>query len=280
MHYFRLKVLILIYLTLMAVFSHKLYADGHENVFTFGVVPQQAGKELVRLWTPVLRIVGHEVGATLNFETAPNIPEFERRLARGEYDFAYMNPYHYTVFHDTPGYLVFARQEDKALRGLIVVRQDSPLVSLDELDGKDIAFPAPAAFAATVITQAHLDRRDINYTPLYVGSHDSVYRNVVSGLTHAGGGINRTLNTVSRDIREKLKVLWLSESYTPHAFAAHPRVPDKMVSLVQKALIGLKDIKRGREVLDQINFSGIVKAQDAEWDMVRELDISILNDAE
>ena len=42
------------------------------------------------------------------------------------------------------GYQAVARARDKRIRGIIVVPKDSPIESLAELDGKELAFPAPA----------------------------------------------------------------------------------------------------------------------------------------
>ena len=59
----------------------------------------------------------------IRFTTAPDIPEFERRLLAGRYDLAYMNPYHYTVFSLKPGYIVVAKEKDKLIQGIVVVRK-------------------------------------------------------------------------------------------------------------------------------------------------------------
>ena len=68
-----------------------------KKTLTFGVVPQQSAGKLARNWGPILKHVEKETGIVLRFATAPSIPEFERRMAQGEYDVSYMNPYHYTV---------------------------------------------------------------------------------------------------------------------------------------------------------------------------------------
>lgn len=65
---------------------------------SFGVVSQQAAGKLARGWMPVTRWLSDRLGRRVLFRTAPDIPTFERRLTAGEYDIAYMNPYHYTVF--------------------------------------------------------------------------------------------------------------------------------------------------------------------------------------
>lgn len=243
---------------------------------SFGIVPQQAASKLAKLWGPILTYLGEKSGTRLQFKTAPNIPTFEQRCAEGDYDVAYMNPYHYTVFHRSPGYQVFARQKDKRIRGIMVVRKDNPIQTLDELADSTLAFPAPAAFAASVLTRAELTRRNIPFTPKYVSSHDSVYRTVAKGLYPAGGGIQRTLSNVDPAVRDQLRVLWTSPDYTPHAIAAHPRVAEPVVARLQKAMLEMADDPKGRELLSGIKFDGIEAGEDKDWDDVRSLGIELL----
>jgi phosphonate transport system substrate-binding protein len=159
---------------------------------SFGIVPQQSAARLARLWTPVCRWLSERTGQTVVFKTAKDIPTFEQRVAAGEYDIAYMNPYHYTVFSIDPGYRAFARETEKRIRGIVVVKKDSAYQSIGELAGMTLAFPAPAAFAASVLPRAYFKKNGIEITPRYVKSHDSVYLAVARGLYPAGGGIQRT----------------------------------------------------------------------------------------
>jgi len=106
-----------------------------KKTYSFGIVPQQAASKLARLWTPILKHVSAKSGYTLSFRTANNIPAFEKQLAAGNYDFSYMNPYHYTVFSQNPGYRAFGRQADKRIRSIMVVRKDNPINSLKDLSG-------------------------------------------------------------------------------------------------------------------------------------------------
>ena len=212
------------------------------------------------------------------FRTAPSIPEFEARVVAGEYDIAYMNPYHFTVFNRRPGYHALAHQAETRIKGILVVRRDSPLQALADLDGAELAFPAPAAFAATVLPQAELRQQGVRFTPRYVSSHDSVYRGVAAGLFVAGGGIQRTFAAVAPEIRDQLRVLWETKGYTPHAIAAHPALDPDTFARVRAALLSLNDSAEGRELLSGIQFDGLVSAEDADWDDVRALDIDLLSD--
>ena len=249
------------------------------KVLTFGVVPQQAASKLARLWTPILSYLSEQSGIKIRFRTAPTIPEFEKRLAEGKYDFAYMNPYHYTTFHENPGYEAFAKQSKKKIKGIIVVRNDNPITNVVDLKESTLAFPSPAAFAASVLPRAYLKQEDIKFEPKYVSSHDSVYRSVAAGLYPAGGGIVRTLKNIEPEIQGQLKILWTTQPFTPHAFAAHPGVDKKIVAALQKAMIDMSNEEKGSELLKTIRFNGIEIAENADWNDIRELNLHLLDNS-
>ncbi len=248
-----------------------------QKVYTFGVVPQQSAKKSAQLWTPIFQELSRKTGLNIQFRTAKSIPVFEQRLARGEYDFAYMNPYHYTVFSRDPGYQAIAKRKDQKIRGIIVVKKGSSITELKELQNKKLAFPSPAAFGATVLPQANFRREDIHILPYYVSSHDSVYLSVARGIFAAGGGVKRTLNNISPEIREQLSIFWTTDAYTPHAFASHPNVEPAAKKAVTEALIGLADSTAGKTMLHNLKIkNGIEAARDADWDDVRAIDIDVL----
>lgn len=247
-----------------------------EQVFNFGVVPQQSASKLASLWNPILKHISQQSGVAIRFATAPDIPTFEKRLAAGEYDFAYMNPYHYTVFHKSPGYQAISKARDKRIKGIIVSAKKNNYSTLKELDKSTIAFPAPAAFAATILTQSDLAKSKVDFTPKYVSSHDSVYRAVAKGIYPAGGGVIRTFKNITPDIRDQLKMLWTTKGYTPHAIATHPRVSLSDRAKVQQAIVSMEQSEDGKNLLYNIKIKGFEKASDNDWDDIRNLQIKRL----
>lgn len=267
---------LLIWVSLVWFLTTAVSFAASEKIYSFGVVPQQSATKLAQNWIPLLQELQQQTGVQLRFSTAPDIPTFEKRLAQGQYDLSYMNPYHYTVFHENPGYLAFAKQADKLITGILVVRHDSPYQSVDDLQEQNIAFPAPAAFAATLLVQSYLNSQEIIFNPMYVSSHDSVYRAVVNNFAGAGGGIPRTLGNIDQQVQSKLRIIWQSQGYTPHAFAAHPRIPPTVVDQLQQTMEKLNDSPNGKAVLKKINFKAIDKATDTDWNDVRSLKINVL----
>jgi phosphonate transport system substrate-binding protein len=110
----------------------------------------------------------------------------------------------------------------------------------------------------------------------FVASHDSVYRAVASGLQEAGGGIQRTFEAIQPEVRDALRVLSETPAYTPHAFAAHPRVPPEVVAKVAAAMSSLSADETGQRLLAPLAFKGIAAAQNSEWNDIRVLDIHLL----
>ncbi len=250
---------------------------GAKEVFTFGVVPQQSAQVLAKRWSPVMSYLSERTGLDIRFTTAKDIPTFEQRLAAGEYDVAYMNPYHFTVFNEAPGYQAIAKEKGKQIKGILVVRKDSLLENLSDLDGRHVAFPSPAAFAASIIPRAKIDLEGVSIKPEYVSSHDSVYRSVAQGFFPAGGGIIRTFNNADESVREQLRVLWTSPGYTPHAIATHPHLSPGDKGKIQQALVDIAITPEGQALLMTLKINGFERAQDTDWDDVRGLEIHLLD---
>ena len=247
----------------------------HAETYTIGIVPQQSAVILARNWAPLLQYLEKNTGLSLRFKTAPTIPEFEQHLARGEYDFAYMNPYHYVVFSQAPGYQALVREKDTRLQGVLVVRKDSKIENISQLAGKGVAFPAPASFAASVLPRIQLKKEGITFTPHFVNSHDSVYYTVARGIYPAGGGVVRTLNSAPPEIREQLRVLWTTDSFTPHAFAVHPKVTEKVRQAFILAMTKMATDPAATEILHNLSLHGWDAANDRDWDDLRKLHVDI-----
>ncbi|MFP6763616.1 MAG: PhnD/SsuA/transferrin family substrate-binding protein, partial [Planctomycetaceae bacterium] len=91
-----------------------------------------------------------------------------------------------------------------------------------------------------------------------------------------GGGVMRTLKSMDPDIQDQLRIYWTSRGYTPHAFAAHPRVTDPDREKLLAALTALDSPEANPEVLQPIRFNGFIKAGDTAWDDVRSLNLTEL----
>ena len=223
------------------------------ETYTVGVVPQFNARTLQSIWTPILQELERRTGHTFELRGSKSISAFEKQFMAGEFDFAYMNPYHFILARKAQGYLPLVRDTGKRLRGILVVRKDVAIDDVEQLQDKAIAFPSPNALGASLMLRAQLAREfNLRFEPRYVKSHDSVYLNVVTGRMVAGGGVGRTLARQPSEVREQLRVLYTTPAVASHPVTVHPRVPETVRSMVKNALIAMGESESERQLLAKI----------------------------
>lgn len=223
-----------------------------EKTYTFGVVPQFEQRKLYATWKPIVDELSKQTGLTFNLVTTLKIQDFEKAFMRGEFDFAYVNPYHVIQVHDSQGYLPLVADEIP-LRGIIVVRKDGPIQKAAELNGKTVAFPSPNALGASLLVRSDLEQvHHATITPLYVTTHSSVYLHVIKDLVAAGGGVEKTLQEQDESLKAQLRVIYTTRACPPHPVAAHPRVPRQDREIVRKALLAISASANGQEMLQKV----------------------------
>jgi len=221
--------------------------------YTIGIVPQFEIRHLRKIWNPIISELEKSAGYKLQFKGSPTISDFEKELNNGKFDFAYMNPYHMLLANKAQGYEPLIRDNGRQLHGILVVKRGSNIKTIHDLNGKKIAFPAPNALGASLLIRANLKNQfKIDFEPIYVKTHSSVYLNIIVNQTAAGGGVQKTLNQQSENIKSGLRILHRSPKVSPHPFAAHPRVPVEVQRTIQDMLIKMDSHSLGRALLEKI----------------------------
>ncbi len=236
----------------------------------FAIVPQQSPRELAKRWGPIIQYISEKSGVPLQFQTAKDLATYQHEMQSGQYDIAFINAYYYVAFSKVAGYKVFAQEKDAQFVGIMVVRKDSPYKSIEDLEGKLLAFPGPTA-VTSLQAYTYMKEKKINFDISYVISMDSVYRSVAKGLFPAGQGEMRTFGSMDAEVRDQLRILWSADPMPSFTFSAHPRVPQASLQKIQKAMLEMADDPKGRELLKAINMKGIAAAHDSEYEAVRKL---------
>lgn len=240
-------------LMVTALFSNSTTTTAEQKTYIVGIVPQFEAKKLRRIWKPVLKQLEQKTGFNFKLRGAPTIPAFEKEFLAGKFDFSYMNPFHLLIANETQGYIPLVRDHSKKLQGVLVVRKDSDVKSVKDLNNKKLAFPSPNALGASLQMRAELhDKFNLNITPVYVKTHDSVYLNIYLKQVAAGGGVGKTFNKQAEKLRDTLKILYKTTPVAPHPIAAHPRVPEEDRNKVLNALFEIANTDNGKKLLAQI----------------------------
>lgn len=242
-----------------------------ETIYTFSVVPQFERRVLFGIWQPIVDELEKRTGARFQLTTSLSVSDYERDVHRGVYDFIYVNPYVMPNIEEQPGYVPLIRDR-KPLRGILVVRKDSPVRKVEELQGKTLAVPSMSALGASLLLRAELDRQyKVKTQVVLAKTHSSVFLHVVNGFADAGGSVQKAFSEQDQRVRDALRVLYQTSEVPSHPLAAHQRVPAALREQVRKAFIDLSATPQGRELLGKIPMQEAVAASSEDYRPLRAL---------
>jgi phosphonate transport system substrate-binding protein len=232
---------------------------GNKEIYILARAPRLSAVTLIKAWTPFLERLSDEAGVEFKLRVYQIRQEFEAELFGGVPDFAFMNPYYAMLARERQGYIPLIRDDSRKLTGIIVVRADSPVQSVEQLDGAKIAFPDPNALGASLYPRALLkDKMGLEFTPDYVGTHENVYRNVFLGKVDAGGGVLSTFKHEYTGLKKHLRILYETPGINSHPLIAHSRVPAVLRRAVIRSILNMRNDAGGRALLKSVGLSSPV----------------------
>ena len=245
-----------------------------EQVYSFGVVPQFLPNKIIEIWEPVLTEVSRRSGVELQLAGAQDIPTFEETFGIGSYDFAFMNPYHFTTAQSLKGYIALVNDNGRKLRGVVVVAKNSPIQNLSDLNGEKVSFPSPNALGASLLVRAELEQIHNSFVkPVYRETHTFSYLAALVGETAAAGGVLSTLKAQKKQVQDGLRVIYETTGVPPHPIAAHPRVPEDVRERVKQAFLGLGQTEDGKAMLAKIPMREIGLVESETFDGLRSMNL-------
>lgn len=254
-------ILIAVLIPSLAIIQTPLVANADEKGdFILAVMPEMPPAAVYKAWTPFVKRLSKETGINIRLKVYESFSQFEDDLFNGVPDFVFLCSFYVTLAKKTQGYIPLLKNES-LLEGILVVRKDSPIHSIQDLDGKEIAFPTPNNFAASLyIRKLITEKEKIKFTPRYVETHSNVYRNVILGKIAAGGGANISLSIEPEEVKSQLRIIYKTPQASPHPLVAHPRIPNKIRQSVINAVLGFAGDKDNRNMLHAIRLPYPVKA--------------------
>lgn len=243
--------------------------------YAFGVINQRSIMMTAEFWNPILRYVGEQSGVELRLSMGRTAPETTAMTLRGEHAFAYTN-HLFTPERDALGWRVILRMEAAPIRSVIVVREESPLDSLEALHGLSVAFPSREAFVGYWVPMDELMRQGVQVEARFAGNQEGAMAQLQAGRVAAAAVNEGVLQKYARREGLRYRVLWTSEPYLGIPVMAGPAVPAHTLEAVRGAFLGMARDPRGREVLEasaavikQAEPIVFVPAQDSDYDNYR-----------
>jgi phosphonate transport system substrate-binding protein len=109
------------------------------NQYVIAVLPQAPVVTMHANWTPLVERLERDTGQRFTLRLYERMDDFESDLKKGTADFVYTNPPQTVIARRSQGYIPLVRGSTQ-LSGVIFVRRDSPIRTVRDLEGKEVAF--------------------------------------------------------------------------------------------------------------------------------------------
>src|ERR1700704_6062669 len=241
-----------------------------QQAYSFNVLNQRSIALTAQYWNPILTHVGRKSGVPLELKLAKTAQEGNAIAEKGNYDFLYTNHF-FTPERDRLGYKVIARPAGPGIKSQIVVPEDSPIQTLQDLDGKNVAFVSPDGFAGYWLPMDALLRTKVKVHVVFTGNQEASSAQLKINKVAAAGVNSSVMARYARRESFAYRALWTSEIFQDLCIMANPKVPADKVAAVRAAFInmakdaeGRKILEAGAELLKSVGELGFVAAENRE----------------
>ncbi len=233
--------------------------DVPQASYSFAIVPQFHSQSLFRIWNPILKELSKETGIKFKLTGNSSFVNFEKDLAEGKYDFAYVNPYHAVMAGKKQKYEAILSDSKKQVQGILVVKRDASS-KVNQLKGKQVAFPSPNTLASSILMRSELKNKfKIQVKPEYMKTHTDVYMKVYQGNYQAGGGVESTFSKLSPRIKNALKIVHRTEKIPSHPIIVSSEIPADIRKKVINAFIKMGKNPSTKALLQKIPVDNMSK---------------------
>jgi phosphonate transport system substrate-binding protein len=246
-----------------------------KKAYTFYVLNQRSVALTAQYWNPIFTYVGKRGGVPLELRMAKTAQEGNAIAERGDFDFQYTNHF-FTPERDQLGWKVIARPAGPGIKSQVVVPEDSPIQTLHDLHGKDVAFVSPDGFTGYWLPYDALLRANVKINVVFTGNQEASFAQLKVYKVAAAGVNSSVMARYGRRESFAYRALWTSEIYQDLCIMAGPKVPKEKVAAVRAALIGMvhdpegrKVLEAGAELLKSTGELGFVAAEDSDYDNYR-----------
>lgn len=253
-----------------AIVATAAHGQGNDLVFavTEGVTYQATPKEIRDKFTPIADVIAKATGKRVRTVLVPSYNDVRAGLLAHEYDVAFIHPAHVSMAEIKAG-----RYKSVAWTAgfteytvSMLMPADAKLKSLDELKGQTLVTPDPDSITA-VMVRAMFAADKIKWSaerdvaPAAVKVITTRYQDAVPFYLDNGFAqvAATAANAVVKGWTDKGgKILVKSKPVPIKQFIVSTKMPPEEQQRIRDALIGLKDAKGGKEVLDTVGYRAFV----------------------
>jgi len=226
-----------------------------------GLIPEQSLFKQMERYEPLARYLSRKTGIGIKLVILPHYGNIISNFQSAKMDGAFFGSFTYILAHEKLGVDVLARPEGldgaSTYYGLIFVRKDSGIGSVEQMQGKRFAFVDKATTAGYLLPLAYFKQHKKNYRTFlreyyFSGTHEDVISDVLNKKADIGAAKNTVFDRLAQNdkrISEELRVLAKSPAVPENALAVRKGLDSEVKSRLQNELLAMDADPEGAKVL-------------------------------
>ncbi len=281
------KKLMIISLVILSLPAFLLPAAAAANPGTWpseiriGVIPTEGGSAAEARFRPLAEHIKASLGVDVKIVSASDYAGVITAMSHKHLDFAYYGPKSYVEAAEKADAEALALELNKegapGYYGIIIVKGDSPIKSLDQIKGKVFAFTDPNSTSGYLVPNI-LFARELKVKPAdyfrevrFSGSHGASILAVKNGAVEVAATNNIDLDRMvhkGQAVSGDFRVLWTSDLIPGAPMAARKDLPESLKAAFAGALLSFNGDTEGKMHLQN---GGYGFANDGTYDSIRYL---------
>jgi len=253
---------------------------GRSKPLIIGLIPEQSLFKQMDRYEPLARYLAHRTGIEIQLVILSRYGNIISNFQSAKMDGAFFGSFTYALAHVKLGVDVLARPEGldgaSTYHGLIFVRKDSGIGSLEQMQGKRFAFVDKATTAGYLLPLAYFQQHKKNYRTFlreyyFTGTHEDAVYDVLNKKADIGAAKNTVFNRLAQSdkrISEELVVLAKSPEVPENALAVRKGLDSALKSRIQNELLTMDGDPEGARVLKAFGARRFILTRNSDYRVV------------
>jgi len=251
-----------------------------KQIVPFGFCPKYNPRIMYQLYQPFVDYLSENAPYQFEIKLFPTYQETIDQFGKGKMMIASCGPVPYVRAKEkylvAPILRTLSKDGKPYYRGVIVVRQDSSIQSLNDLKGRSFAFGQAWSTAGHILPEYYLMKAKIRLKDLkeysFLKHHDSVANAVLKGQFDAGAVKDIIAYKYQKD---GLRFIFFTEPIPTVPIVVRTDAPKGIVESVKTALLKLDpknpDYQKTMAQWDEEFKYGFTEASDSDYDSIRKI---------
>jgi len=255
---------------------------GPARTILIGLIPEQNLFKQMERYDPIARYLSEKTGVRIRLTVLPRYGNIVKNFVSEGLDGAFFGSFSYALAHTRLGVDVLARpvglDGGSTYCGLIFVRKDSGIRSIEEMRGKRFALVDKATTAGYLLPLEFFKKHGKDYRTYlgetyFAGTHENAIHDVLDGKADVGAAKNTVferLATREDRIRTELTILERSPDVPENALAVRKDLDAALREKLAETLLGMHSDPVGLALLRSFGALRFIETRDDDYRPVYE----------